>query len=197
MPNIVIDQEILKAIAPFMSKEATRHHIRGVYFDGAGLVVATDGHKLAALKPTREITVVEPFALRSNTVKTLLGIKPMNKKLPVLFGIDLDAGVISAYQQQKDLLGTIPFKPVDGAFPDWRRVIPDATNYGAASVQEFNAKVLASVESLGDSVRVYCNSTPNSPALIRAKTPLYDAVSVLMPHRMTTEEEMLPAWAGR
>ena len=117
-----------------VSKEETRYYLRGVFIDARGFIAATNGHMA--------------FAARCNDAFKLADCRPAydtaNINLPgIIVPQDAIAQAIKAagrakgleMEFQRDTLGQwwilygnarVHFAPVDGSFPDWTRIIPEA-----------------------------------------------------------------------
>jgi hypothetical protein len=215
MTTITFNRECLKAVAPFVSTEETRYYLNGVYI-ADGLLVATDGHRLAVIRPKElDGAAREGFILSKETVKKILGVKPDKKEVLYvrldpenklaevvsLFG----AGSIEEASTVKGqfILASFPFTPVDGDFPPWKRLFPPTAEYeptpagGVGKPQTFNAKYLAAFQSFGMWVRLFLNANTNAPCVVRGETDDFDAVGLLMSCRGDSGEgEIYPAWLG-
>lgn len=109
---MLIATDILKAALLCASSEETRYYLRGVFLSTTGHLVTTDGHRLfcAKLAEAAPADVIIPL----DTVKAALKLAPKKAATIELNG---------------NTLGGIVFTPVDGTFPDWRRVIPPIDGY--------------------------------------------------------------------
>jgi DNA polymerase-3 subunit beta len=113
--TIQIPVDILKAAALCASTDHHRYYINGVFVDPRGYLVATDGHRLFAAQlelgsePIPADGVIIPNAAIK---KALTGIKP---------GRGFDGVLI---ELTADRLGDTIYQPVDGTYPDWKRVVP-------------------------------------------------------------------------
>jgi len=190
-----IETSLLKAITPFQSKEQAGFYLNGVYFDN-GLLVATDGHKLAAIKPFNAEGNITNFILPAETVKRILSVKAGKRevvKVTFTTGDTWQAKVFTG----ETILAIFPFQLVDGTFPDWRRVIPLEDNYTGNGVNsaKFNMAYLSSFASLAEHGRLYMHNVDEySPCLFRAETSEYSALGVLMPMRDGLAIETIPSW---
>jgi len=106
---MLLATDLLKAALVCASSEESRYYLRGVYLTTSGHMVTTDGHRMfvARLTERPSIDVILPYADVAAALK-LAGARCTEIE------IDLAANRI----------GQIQFTPVDGAFPDWRRVVP-------------------------------------------------------------------------
>lgn len=106
---MLIATDLLKAAILCASSEETRYYLRGVHLSTSGHMVTTDGHRMfvARLADKPAADVIVPYA---DVVAALKLAGGRAKDIE----IDLAANRI----------GQISFTPVDGTFPDWRRVVP-------------------------------------------------------------------------
>ena len=111
--SVTLPVDLLKAALVCCSTEETRYYLNGVCIQPSGHIVSTDGHRLFAgklLEPWVEGDIIIPLA---TVKKALTGYK--------LDDIELkDARKVGGGCS----LGDITFTPVDGTFPDWRRILP-------------------------------------------------------------------------
>jgi len=104
---MLIATDLLKAALICASSEETRYYLRGVFLSTSGHMVTTDGHRMfvARLNARPAADVIVPYA-------------------------DVQAALKLAGARCKDLevtadrIHSIAYQPVDGTFPDWRRVVP-------------------------------------------------------------------------
>ena len=183
---------LLKAAALAVSKKETRYYLKGVAVqaDAKGsYLIATDGHRLLAFCQSREC----------------YGGEPVNIIIPadILAGIKLNKHVEIAELTQEsesrwriEYCGTsIVFAPIDGTFPDWRRIAPKETSgelaqFDPAYIGDF-AKVTKAL-GLGPTAFAY---NGDGPALVTFGDGI-DGFGVLMPMRIKREiPTRPPAWA--
>ena len=190
--SVQFDFRALKACALCASTEQTRYYLGGVFVelsDCGLLTVATDGRRLIAARP--EYTAAMPNKPR--------------------FGIIIPSEVIarlkiSRYQHQGDLVCdggawrleydglAIGFKPIDGTFPDWRRIVPSETNGDAA---QFNPAYLVDFgkasKIMGGDTRPTVAYNGEGPAIITLQADI-EAFGVLMPFRASIVATTPPGW---
>lgn len=110
-----------------ISSEETRYYLNGIHWEmgeKGSFFVATDGHKLAAyrnadeVKPAASMIIPRKLVrfLISHLSKSAITVSNMAYSCPAV-KIETDDGI------------TIRAKTIDGTFPDWRRVIPEETQY--------------------------------------------------------------------
>jgi DNA polymerase-3 subunit beta len=106
---MLISTDLLKAALVCASSEETRYYLRGVYLTTSGHLVTTDGHRMfvarLAERPTADVIV--PYDAVTAALK-MVGARCKE--------IEIDLATTR--------IGQIQFTPVDGTFPDWRRVVP-------------------------------------------------------------------------
>jgi len=104
---MLIPTDLLKAALLCASTEETRYYLKGVHLSTSGHMVTTDGHRMFVArlndKPTADVII--PLA---DVQAALKMVGPRCKE------IDVDGTKIAS----------IMYTPVDGTFPDWRRVVP-------------------------------------------------------------------------
>lgn len=132
--TVSIDATFIDAALCAVSKEETRHYLKGVFLDARGFIAATNGHIA--------------FAARANDAFKLQDVRPAydthgNCLAGVIVPTDAIAQAIKAAGRAKGLCmvfdrdaqgqwwiqygnGRVAFTPVDGSFPDWTRIIPTA-----------------------------------------------------------------------
>lgn len=190
--SIQFDFRALKAAALCASDEQTRYYLRGVFVEYRGgelICVATDGHRLVAVHP------------ESN------GPAPNSPDFGIIIPVEALARVkISKYVFNGDLVCDagqwrleydglkIGFTPVDGTFPDWRRIVPSETSGEAA---QFNAKYLSDFgkvsKMLGGDTRPVVSHNGESPALITFQAD-FEVFGVLMPFWASIVPTTPPRW---
>lgn len=111
--TLSIPTNILKAVSLFASKEETRYYLNGVCVEAeqdAIRLIATDGHRLFTARIDCEnLESFEAFIIPSDAIKrALTGNKDESVEL-----------AIKPYS-----LASVSFAPIEGSFPDWRRVAP-------------------------------------------------------------------------
>jgi DNA polymerase III sliding clamp (beta) subunit (PCNA family) len=104
---MLIPTDLLKAALICASQEESRYYLRGVHLSTSGHMVTTDGHRMfiARLNERPAADVIVPYADVAAALK-LAGARAKD--------IEVTA----------DRIHSIAYQPVDGTFPDWRRVVP-------------------------------------------------------------------------
>lgn len=187
--KITINMSILKAAHLFTSKESTRYYLNGVAIEwnGAHLTaVATDGHRLVAFNLPHDdsLTADDKFSIiiPNDVLKNWKLNKNFNDaELSIETAPD---GKISCALHAE---GTgVMFSPIDGVFPDWRRIIPaelsgDVMQFNTAYLDDFTraTKILYGKERF-----ITVRHNGEGPAVIdMASVGEFEVVAVLMPRR--------------
>jgi DNA polymerase-3 subunit beta len=115
---MLIATDILKAALLCASSEETRYYLRGVFLSTTGHLVTTDGHRMfvARLNERPTADVIIPYSDVQAALK-LAGARCKDLEVTV----DVTG---SALPQITGKIHSIAYQPVDGTFPDWRRVVP-------------------------------------------------------------------------
>jgi DNA polymerase-3 subunit beta len=182
-----INVNYLKAATLVTSKEETRYYLKGVSINAGYkgvFIVATDGHRMAAFKQAETydgapIDIIIP-------TETVNALKTKEETV--------ELGKINENQY---MLGNIIFTPIDGTFPDWRRIVPKELSNQTA---QFNLSYLGDfakvAKALGKGTPAYVNHNGESAALI-SFGPNVDGFGLLMPMRLkfTGMNDLPPSWA--
>lgn len=174
MLNLTISAPMLRAVSLAAPSKDIRYYLNGVLVQarkGRILLVATDGHRihvgLGGVTEQPDFDVIVPIdAVR--VVTRAAGKKAETVRLSI--------------NSEDGVLNDLNFRPVDGRYPDWRRVIPDdVCDWKQAEGTCFNGTYLADVVSaaqyLGDKSGVVSVTTDGSRAFVRvAASPQFLAV---------------------
>lgn len=203
--TITVDASFIDAAICAVSKEETRYYLRGVFLDARGFVAATNGHMA--------------FAARCSDAFRLHGIKPTYPS-DALDGIIIPHDAIvqaskaagksrGAYiTVERDTIGQwwitygnarVAFAPVDGSFPDWTRVIPQApetlvvAHYNPAYISTLGKMAQALRDGKKDGALTFrLHENGANPALVMFKAVdggyRTDCCAVLMPMRTKDDE---------
>jgi DNA polymerase-3 subunit beta len=175
---MLIPTDLLKAALFCASSEETRYYLKGVHLSTSGHMVTTDGHRMfvARLNDKPAADVIIPLADVQTALKM---VGPRCKE------IDVDGTKIAS----------IMYTPVDGTFPDWRRVVPtgeempsDKPEDSAAHVH-FNHAYIGDLAKMGKALAGASMLHPTSasnPCLVTFGERA-DCFAVLMPVRRTVD----------
>jgi hypothetical protein len=193
---IQVNANLFARVAVAQSTEATRYYLQGVCIQphprGEGVTLtATDGHcLLTAYDPKADPATLPAGGLIVNLGKD--GLKAARKGQTVT--IDPATGDASVDNAWRSASTTI----VDGAFPDWRRILPQGDQIATGAA--FDVKILS---RLGDALCDWRKSSHGltmrgaddaSPHIIACDTPDAAIFAVCMPIRVTPTAAAIPAW---
>ena len=179
---MLIPTDLLKAAILCASSEESRYYLRGVHLSTTGHMVTTDGHRMfiARLTDRPAVDVIIPL----DDVKAAL-------KLAGARAQDVEVEVLA------NRIGQISFQPVDGTFPDWRRVVPTGEespsnkpelNDGPENVH-FNHAYIGDLAKMGkvlDGASMLHPRSASHPCLVTFGERA-DCFAVLMPMRRTVD----------
>jgi DNA polymerase-3 subunit beta len=179
MTTLLIETKLLRAALICASDAQTRHYICGAYIDPKGYVVSTDGHRMFVgafdLRAGLDAGAPEPVGFEGWIIprEVLKRVLTGNKQ----FAIEVAPDMIDGQR----------YAPVDGTFPDYRRVMPAAPLSGETA--QFNPDYVADMGRIGalltgkkDGLRAHIHHNGTGPAgveFIGCDT----AFGVLMPIR--------------
>lgn len=175
---IKLNFNILEACTIIAPKDNVRYYLNGVLFD-KDCVVATDGHRLLKIPHTE--TIDEPFIVSIEAINNLREqLTPKQRK-------DSELIISDIYLECCGMVAK--FKPVDGKFPGYTRVIPEKYDLNLEDNQCYNWHYMADFQKinyiLGGDKELGVQLLPNglSGALVKFKVhPL--VTGVIMPARI-------------
>ena len=198
--SFTIDLRAIKAAALAMSREQTRYYLCGVCMDidpaHGAIAVATDGHRLiaclaAGASALPAMDAARAIIIPADTVKRLKITRKVFNRAELRDNGDGTWSILHGSEIHS-------FRPVDGTFPEWRRVLPRHSDPGARA--HFNPDYLADFKT---AAAVYDTGAEPSvieaggaPAWVRFPEHI-PAIGVVMPKRHGFASHMeAPAWAG-
>lgn len=200
MPIIAtFDLTLLKAAAICASTDTTRYYLNGVDVtlrDNVFTITATDGHRLISFKPPVSFNYADPVTPFSIIIPLdIIKAFKVSKKQPEGELIIESNGSCSIKYHGVSM----GFQPIDGTFPDWKRVVPNKVD---GIVSHYNAHYLADFAKINDMYRddkakcLIIGHNGNGPALVHLPIGI-DNVAVIMPVRYSKEEvpTEAPSWA--
>jgi DNA polymerase-3 subunit beta len=210
-----LDHDVIKALLTAMPKQDIRTYLVGACIDvreSDVTLVATDGHMLLAVPvPQANIESAIPpgqYIIPRATLEAVKPVKAGRTTLPIKVSVNVPAltpdpdrpGVMLKLAPTITLEGatTATTAPVDGRFPDWRKVLP-ATSSG--EIQQFDPALIARWgqihSTLGGRIPPTIHHNGTGPAWISGLH--HGAIGVLMPVRDDTDvtkRDPLPSWAA-
>jgi DNA polymerase-3 subunit beta len=209
-----IDHDVIKALLIAMPRHDIRYTLVGACIDVREsdiTLVATDGHMLLAV-PVPQTDIIEPippgqYIIPRATLESVKPVKAGRTTLPIRVSVNVPAptpdpdrpGVMLKHVPTITLEGatTATTAPVDGVYPNWRRVIP-ATSSG--ELQQFDLALVTRWgqihSTLGGKIPPTIHHNGTKPAWISGLH--HGAIGVLMPVRDDTDvtkRDPLPSWA--
>ena len=207
--KITIDHSVIKALLICAAKQDVRYYLKGVLVDaranGDVVLVTTDGHRMLAYPvATDAIEALAPgqYIIPREALEAVKPCKAGRHVLPITIEIvtapdqpDPErAGVTIKGKTSITVAGATSAvtAPIDGIYPDWRRVLPktvsgEPTQYQAEYLGDFGR-----IAELFGTKQPYIHYNGSSAAIVGN---LGAALGVLMPMRSDAEFSALPAWA--
>ena len=194
---ITISKTALKAVSRFAPKTDIRYYLVGVYVEANETetrLIATDGHTMLIHRMKAKNTHCWSGIIPLDTVQAILKHKTASKRVD--FPIELSE--CGGTEGRIDYAGqAFIFKPVDGQFPDYRRVIPQTITGEAACYQpEYLQRVQDAAADLGNAKQGGFGMGYNGNSA--AVCPINDdCLAIVMPLRqdMMTAGEVGYQWA--
>lgn len=195
LPKKYIDSALV--ITP---KKEIRYYLNGVYielFNNEGRIVSTDGHRLFAAKFNTELNLTNniDFIIPREYVERILKVKSKTEEISVAVEFNAENHI----KIKLALDGTIiECRPIDGKFPDYRRVFPEKTS---GETGNFNGEYLADFDKICQKI----TGNKNAIALIShngLSAALVDfqdenCIAVICPLRETTLTSIIkPLWVS-
>ena len=181
----------LHAVALAAATEATRYYLKGVYIEPhprkTGVILTTtNGHVL--ISAYHDTGFGEPFApviIPSDLIKRVKDVRKISELTMTITPAEVSILYAGA---------TYAAPPVDGTFPDWRRVVPRSCD---GTPSQYDSKYLALMTKaksvlLDTNAPALVSYNGGSPALVDLGTD--EACGVIMPLRTQPERSTLPAW---
>jgi DNA polymerase-3 subunit beta len=205
--QVSIPAEIIKALLITSPKTDVRFYLNGALLEvrqDHATMIATDGHMLLAVPlPADAIEgerIVGDYIIPRTLLESVKPAKIGRTVLPLVLEISAGVGVQGQSVFSLTLKGATHGidKPVDGRFPDWRRVIPakasgEPVQFDARHISRFGDVY----DALGGSKK-YCAPVIhyNGTDAALVSNLGHGAVGVIMPLREKTPAHPgVPAWA--
>lgn len=180
---MLIATDLLKAALICASQEESRYYLRGVFLSTTGHLVTTDGHRMfvARLNERPAADVIIPYADVQAALK-LAGARAQDIEVT------------------GDRIGQIAYQPVDGTFPDWRRVVPTGEELPSDKPEDqpgrvhFNSRYVGDFEKMAD---ILCGKSTIGQSVLHPVSASHpclvtfgdraDCFAVIMPVRRTID----------
>lgn len=176
---MLIDAKLLCALKLFAGQKDARYYLNGIYWEGDKMI-ATCGSMLAVAQvpesaPTPVIIPNEAFSL----------VKP-------------NSGTVEVTAER---VGALAFTPIDGKYPDWRRILPV---WPSGETAQFDPDLVAALGKAGKLLRGFPRIAHNGTgaAVVRFGERV-DVAAVIMPRNVEAArkkgapplEWCAPGWA--
>jgi DNA polymerase III sliding clamp (beta) subunit (PCNA family) len=208
--NTQLNLRILAAVAAIASKEETHFYLQGVLVECRPdhvMYVATDGHRLIAVRDNVAEEGQEPNQLVGDWIipAEICRAFKVSKSRYTSFELGLLSKDGEGLRLQQAAGICQVFKPIDGTFPDWRRIVPaelsgkiEFIERDKAAAVTFNPTYLADFAKFGDMMatgkhNVALNS--DGPAVVIF--PDERILALLMPMRADTQAKLADAFTAR
>ncbi|MFW1971054.1 hypothetical protein [Acinetobacter bereziniae] len=179
---------LLKAALICASKNDIRFYLNGVAID-QGHIVATDGHRMfyAPLESANELPqiIIPRDAIEYLIKKTTSVGKKHPEKVLVKVGVKDNQWSLCVSEYQEN------FRPIDGKFPEWKRIIPKSAmqKYEGQTLM-FNWSYMADFQKIAkilgcknQGVELSPSNISTQPAIIDFYHPYFPCNGVIMPMR--------------
>lgn len=211
--SISINAGFIDAAMQCISKEETRHYLKGVFLDARGFVVGTNGHMAFAGRCNDAFKLQDVRPAYDVHSQNLAGIiVPSDAVVQVGKAAGRSKGI--HYTVERDATGLwwilygnarVHFAPVDGSFPEWTRIIPTAPETLVAG--HYQPQYIAALGKMAQALRdgkkdgacqFRLHQNGENPALVTFPRPMEsvsdkrgprsDCLAVLMPMRTHAAE---------
>lgn len=211
--TISIDAGFIDAAMQCVSKEETRHYLKGVFLDARGFVVATNGHmafagrcndafKLQDVRPAYDTHAINLAGVIVPSEAVVQAGKAAGRSKGLYYTVERDAQGLwwILYGNAR-----VHFAPVDGAFPEWTRIVPNAPETLVPG--HYQPQYIAALGKIAQALRdgkkdaasqFRLHQNGDNPALVTFPRPMQnrndergprsDCLAVLMPMRTYPEE---------
>ena len=216
---LTIQHSTIKSLLVFAAKKDIRYYLNGICVDVRAAtdarpadvtLVATDGHiMLAHPVPLSDVERPEPgqYIIPRESLKAITPMKAGRTALPLRITITTPAPTVDAEgrtvtpRPEIEITGatTLRTAPIDGRYPDWRRVIPrTASGIPAAFDGRLIARIAKAYDYMNEKPKFFQltihHNGPDSGSLITGWRG--DGIGVIMPMRGPAPfPETFPAWS--
>lgn len=213
--KLTLEHAILKALLLVAPKNDNRYYLNGVLVDVRAqdvTLVATNGHVLLSVPYLDNIEgerVVGQWIIPREALEAVKPCKVGRTVLPITVEIIPGAqtpdperpGVTIKAPDAITIAGatTTTTKPVDGRYPDWRRVMPGGASLEVAQFDPALVATFGDVHSLlggSEKFKPVVHYNGSGSALVSGLGR--DALGVIMPYRVGADDMRhpgLPSWA--
>lgn len=188
--NVTVSTTALSAVLNFAASKDTRYYLNGVAVqlnNGAVRIAATDGSVLGVMKSG---LVFDTDAGEGELIIPADVVKDIVKKAGKAACVSLVRLPGDSMPARYEVIGLgLYFAPIDGKFPDWRRVLPSSLS--ADGPGQFNPELLTkfgkAAKVLGDRLGHLHIAHNGAGAAVVSLPCCADFVGVVMPIRAPSE----------
>jgi DNA polymerase III sliding clamp (beta) subunit (PCNA family) len=191
-----IPVDMLKAALLSVSKEQTRYYLGGVLMqrrEGILRMVSTDGHRMFVGAINLDDGLQSDFDAILPTADVKKALTGLTRKDDfVQMDLDIAKGDVESVK-----LNGVEFRPIDGTFPTYDRIVPTQTSGVAADFDPRYYADLGKAAKLlsGSETAMTIAQNGNDPAII-SFTTRKDCFVVLMPRRADKADRITQADIG-
>ena len=173
--NIRVGAPFLAAAALFVSRDVARYYLTGVYIepakDGGALLVATDGHRLIALRDPEGVCDKPFICAMPGVLRKFIN----EKNVGHIHFVGHRAEVTTSWGTLSDIV-TAP--PIDDEYPDWRMTVlakPTGShvtffNVVGTSIGDFARAAKIMNGGVGVGLTITSLGNEKSPLMVTAET---------------------------
>lgn len=202
MKTIQIDRKALKAASRFAGVKDVRYYLNGVYVECNGpetRIIGCDGHTMAVHRATDNDRMnfgLVTFIIPNDAVKAMLAWKTP-KGSHIVDAVSLTVPDDGIGECRAEFYGSaVVFRPIDGKFPDYRRVLPLTVSGETAQYNpEYLCRALDAARDLRGKNRVFSSGIAHNGSgsgVIRIDENMF---AVIMPTRLDAPAADEFAWA--
>lgn len=211
--KLTIDHAILKALLLVVPKQDIRYYLEGVLVDVRAqdvTLVSTNGTVLLAVPHLDDVEgdrLIGQWIIPREALEAVKPCKAGRSSLPIAVEILPGAqtpdperpGVTIGAPDTITITGatTTTTKPIDGRYPDWRRVMPGSASLEVAQFDPALVATFGDVHSMlggSEKIKPVVHHNGRGGALVSGLGR--DALGVIMPYRVDDMQHPgLPSWA--
>ena len=182
MIEITIEAKLFNYLNKFSSNEQTRYNLNGIRFARNGDIVATDGHKLGLMHNGFKVVQWQDDAAQGFTCITHYkdkGVERTIKNMSGILTINLEGDFITMTDEKGS---SIKLDWCD-QYPEYMRVIPEATDLTESNTVAFNPKYMYDFAGWEKGEHIKIEIHGDDVPMLVYNSRLTDFIGVLMPCR--------------
>jgi DNA polymerase III sliding clamp (beta) subunit (PCNA family) len=169
----------LKCMLPFVAKQDIRYYLNGLAIQGDKMITS-DGHRMTICRLDGDtgLDVIVPIS----AVKAAIQLAET-----------------SSVEITGERIGDVFYKPIEGTFPNWKKIVPKALKKSSNKYFAFNPRYLGDYSKMKvilgctryDGIVIY-QETEHSPAVIDINEDRF--FCLLMPIHADSAKASIPDW---